>query len=499
MHAVILSLPRAQSTNSPARTPSICLVYLWQERNVPSARISLYTLAPMKLTFLGAAGTVTGSRYLIETGEYRILVDCGLFQGPRELILKNREPLPLPAVDIDAVVLTHAHIDHSGYLPALARHGFRGPVYCTEATAALLEVLLPDAARIQEEDARYVNEHHLTREPAEPLYTEHDARKILRRVQTVEFGRSHRVVKGVSATWSPVGHILGAACVLLRLEDHTILFSGDLGRPHDLMLMPPQPPPAADLVVVESTYGDRRHSTVDPHDWLSDVIVRTLKRGGRAIIPAFAVGRAQLLLHLLEQLRSDGRIPPVPVYLDSPMAIDATEIYLRFGELRQLSDEQCQAMYRNAQYLRTAAESMELNGRTDPMIVIAASGMATGGRVVHHLRHSLPDHRNTIILVGFQAEGTRGRLLSDGASSVRIHGRTIPVNAEIVHLDNLSSHADSAEITDWLRSMPQAPSQVFVTHGEAAASAALCRTIAEQLGWSATTPAMGDSHQPDWN
>lgn len=446
----------------------------------------------MKLSFLGAAGVVTGSKYLLETGKTKILVDCGLFQGPRELILKNRDDLPVRATDIDAVVLTHAHIDHSGYLPVLARQGYRGPVYCTEATRDLLQVLLPDAARIQQEDARYANEHKLTRHVAEPLYTEHDAEKILKRIKTVPFGQRQHLPHAIEATWSPVGHILGAACVQLQAGGKRILFSGDLGRPLDRMLQPPQPPLAADIVVVESTYGDRAHSAVDPLAWLADVIVRTVKRGGRVIIPAFAVGRAQLLLHLLEQLRREQRIPPIPVYLDSPMAIDATDIFCRHEALRSLSSEDCTAMCRAVQYLRTPQDSMALNGRTDPMIVVAASGMATGGRVVHHLKHSLSDPRHTVILVGFQAEGTRGRLLAEGERNVRIHGQSVPVNAEIVHLDNLSSHADADEILNWLRQLPQAPAQVYVTHGEAAASAALCTRIASELGWPAHSPVLGE-------
>ena len=448
----------------------------------------------MRLTFLGATQTVTGSKTLLTTGEKKLLVDCGLFQGQRELKERNWAALPVDPASIDAVVLTHAHLDHSGYLPVLVKKGFRGPVFCTPATADLCEILLLDSGHLLERDAEFANRHGYSRhKPALPLYTVEEARAALGQLRPVPFGRSFRPVDGVSATFSPAGHILGAAMVRLSDAETSVLFSGDLGRPHDPVMVAPTPRPASDFVVVESTYGDRRHDTTDAEQRLAEIVSATAARGGTVIIPAFAVGRAQSLLYHLDRLKQRGALPPVPIYLDSPMAIDASDIFCRYAGDHRLSRGECRRMCDGVHYVRSAEESKALDRQTMPMVIISASGMATGGRVLHHLKAMASDPRNTILLTGFQAAGTRGAQLHAGARELTIHGQLVPVRAAVESLDMLSAHADADEILRWLGSCRQAPQRTFVIHGEDHAAEAMCERVVSELRWQAEVPVYGEA------
>ncbi|MBC5765956.1 MBL fold metallo-hydrolase RNA specificity domain-containing protein [Ramlibacter albus] len=435
----------------------------------------------MKITFLGGAGTVTGSKFLLEHEGKRLLADCGLFQGLKELRLRNWDRLPLAPDRIDAVVLTHAHIDHSGYLPALARQGFRGPVYATRATRDLCSLLLPDSGHLQEEDAFYANRHGFSKHhPALPLYTEYEARRTLRQFRAVDFDEGFEPMPGVQVRYSRAGHILGAASALVTWGGGSALFSGDLGRGNDMLMRPPEPPRAADYVFMESTYGDRDHEPVDAAAALQDVVTRTAARGGVVVVPAFAVGRAQALLHLLAQLKRERRIPDLPLFLNSPMAADVTQMYHRYREDHRLSDAECDAMCHAARVINSVEESRELNNIRFPAVIVSASGMATGGRVVHHLKAFAPDHRNTILLAGYQAAGTRGWRLQAGEKEIRIHGEMVRVRAEVTSLGSLSAHADRGELLAWLGRLPAAPKQVTLVHGEPEAAAALQQAIAQQ-------------------
>ena len=444
----------------------------------------------MKLGFLGATGTVTGSKYSVRHGEASILVDCGLFQGYKQLRLRNWAPLPVRATTFNAVVLTHAHIDHSGYLPLLVRQGFRGTVYCTRATASLCEVLLRDSAHLQEEEAEYANRHGYSRHsPALPLFTREDAEAALRLLHAVDFEAEFAPAPGMTVRMSPAGHILGAAMVAVRAGGRTLVFSGDLGRPNDLIMRPPAALLDADWLVLESTYGDRRHDPSDPLDTLREVITRTVARGGVVIVPSFAVGRAQSLLHHLCLLKASGTLPSgLRVYLDSPMAADVTDLYVRHRTEHRLSALQCRQMCEIARFVQTPEESRKLDSTPWPMVIVAASGMATGGRVLHHLARFAPDPRSTILFTGFQAGGTRGASLLAGAREIKIHGAYVPVRAEIAVIENMSAHADYAEIIEWLSSFERAPSRVFLTHGEPSAADMLRRRIAETLRWRCEVP-----------
>ncbi len=450
-----------------------------------------------RISFWGAAGTVTGSRYLLSTERSQVLVDCGLFQGYKYLREKNWQPFPVPAETIDAVVLTHAHLDHSGYLPVLVEQGFKGPIYTTAASRDLCKILLLDAAKIQEEEADFLNRHQLAKhQPARPLYTSAMANRTLLQFETVKLGEEANF-GDMEVRFHPNGHILGSAYLDLNLAGRHILFSGDLGRPHDLIMRPPEPPCYCDYLVLESTYGDRDHDCRNLETILADMITETVSHGGSLLIPAFAVGRAQTMLFLVQSLRHSGRIPYLPVYLDSPMAIDATELMLRNRGLHKLDRQQCRDLSRDVHFLRTVEQSMALNQVNIPCVIISASGMATGGRVLHHLKRMLGDYRNTIIFAGFQAGGTRGAHLVSGASSVKIHGHYYEVNARIENLDFLSAHADRGEILHWLHKIPAAPKHCFITHGEPDAADQLRLALQEQLGWQASTPQIGDFVQLD--
>lgn len=447
----------------------------------------------MKIHFIGAAGTVTGSKYLVTTARSRVLVDCGLFQGLKQLRLRNWAPLPFDPADLSAVVLTHAHLDHSGYLPLLVKHGFRGTIHCTAATLELCKLLLPDSGRLQEEDAGYANRRGFSRHhPALPLYTEDDANRCLRYMHAVDYDREFEVGTGLRAHLEPAGHILGAAFVVLSDGRRTVVFSGDLGRPHDAVMKPPRARAQADYLVVESTYGDKTHPRTDPAEELAAAVTRTIGRGGVVIVPSFAVGRAQSLLYQIHRLKADGRIPAnLPVYLNSPMAADVTSLYERFSSEHRLTRDECRAMSRSVTFVNTVEESKHVNSLRHPMIIVAASGMATGGRVIHHLRAFAPDPRNLILFSGYQAAGTRGAAMLAGAAEIRIHGQDVPVRAEIAAMSTLSAHADSAEILQWLGNFHSPPGHAFITHGEPVPADALRQSIERKLRWTAMVPDHG--------
>lgn len=450
----------------------------------------------VNIRFLGAADTVTGSKYLIEHGGQRVLIDCGLFQGYKQLRLRNRAPLGIEAGSIDAVLLTHAHIDHSGYLPLLRLNGFKGKVHATPATRDLCAILLPDSGHLQEEDAAFANRHGFSKHaPALPLYTRQDAVNCLPMFQAHAWHQPFAPARGFKATFYMAGHILGASFVLLEVAGRRILFSGDLGRPDDLVMLPPEDAPQADTVLIESTYGDRSHPADDVASELADALQRVASRGGVAVLPVFAVGRAQAILHVIGQLKQQGKIPHgLPVYLDSPMAVSTTELYPRHPHDHRLDAPDLESLRHVAHMIETPQASKALARHHGPMVILSASGMATGGRVLHHLSLHLPNHRNMVILTGHQAEGTRGASLRDGAATIRIHGQDVPVRAEVVSLLSASAHADKDQLLRWLKTMPQAPDQVYVVHGERAASDALRCSIERQLGWRALVP----EHNSSW-
>ncbi|MEQ9145626.1 MAG: MBL fold metallo-hydrolase [Parvibaculaceae bacterium] len=447
----------------------------------------------VQLTFLGGVGTVTGSKYLLEAAGRPILVDCGLFQGFKQLRLRNRAPLPFDPAILAAVVLTHAHLDHSGYLPLLVRNGFAGPVYATSATADLCGVLLPDSGHLQERDAEFANRHGFSRHrPAKPLYTQADAEACLDRFTAVPFDQNFALGQDSSIRFLPAGHILGAAVVQLTFAGRSVVFSGDLGRPGSATMVDPAIVPKADYLMIESTYGNRQHEATNAEDVITDIVNRVAGRGGTILIPAFAVGRAQSILFHLQRLKSAGRISDIPVFLDSPMAIDASEIFCdHLGEHR-LTADQCRAACRVATYVRHAEDSKALDANPMPKIIISASGMATGGRILHHLKYFAPDRRNGILFTGFQAGGTRGAAITAGAEAVKIHGQYVPIRAEVHNLHMLSAHADANEIMAWLGNFDEPPRRTFVTHGEPAASDTLRHRIEEELGWPCTVPDYRD-------
>lgn len=446
----------------------------------------------MKLTFLGATGTVTGSKYLLENNGKKILIDCGLFQGLKELRLRNWEAPPVSPKSISCLLLTHAHLDHSGYIPKLVKEGFKGTIYCSEATFDLCKILLPDSGHIQEEDAEQANRYGYSKhKPAVPLYTEAEARACLQYFKPVDFGKSYKIPGELDFTLSRAGHILGAACIRISDAKTSIVFSGDIGRLNDPVMKAPAPIQNADYLVVESTYGDRLHDKSDPTTDIEKVILRTIQRGGTIVMPAFAVGRAQSLLYYIHKLKTEGRIPlHLPVFLDSPMAINASELLCKHLDDHRLPRELCENVCDVAEYTRSVEASKAIDSKHNnmPKIIISASGMATGGRVLHHLKHYLGDKRNAVLLAGFQAAGTRGDRLVRGEKEIKIHGQMWPVQAEIVKLDNTSAHADYAEILTWLGNFREPPRKTFITHGEPKAALSLKQKIEEKSGWNATIP-----------
>ncbi len=449
----------------------------------------------VNITFLGGANTVTGSKYLVRHDGHSLLVDCGLFQGYKQLRLRNWTPLPIAANAVDAVILTHAHLDHSGYIPLLVKEGFAGKVYATSGTKDLCKILLPDSGHIQEEDAAFANRHGFSKHsPALPLYTRQDALDSLPHIKAVDMGETFQPIPGWRVTFSAAGHILGAASVLLEVADRRILFSGDLGRPDDSIMLPPERPPTADTVLIESTYGDRQHPTENLIAELGDALHKLAARGGVAVVPVFAVGRAQAVLHAIAQLKASGQVPhALPIFLDSPMAVHTTHLFEHHIGEHRLSPKEAHALAHSATMVNSTDESKALAARHGPMVILSASGMATGGRVLHHLEQRVGNHRNMVILTGYQAPGTRGATLASGARTVRIHGRDIEVNAEIVQLQSASAHADAGQLLHWLQDMPKRPDQVYVVHGDLPAADALRARIERELGWRALVPEHGST------
>lgn len=443
----------------------------------------------MRIVFLGGTETVTGSKYLVETENTRILVDCGLFQGYKWLRRRNWAPLPLGIENVDAVVLTHAHLDHSGYVPVLYKHGYRGPVYSHAATLELCQVLWADSGRIQEEDAKYLGKHRLSKhEKPEPLYTEEDALKAYKLCRPLAFHQP-LMIGDISVELSPVGHILGAASVVVSANGKRVGFSGDVGRNTDLLMQPPAPLPPVDMLLLESTYGDRQHEDVDVAEQLTEVVLETAKNGGVLLIPAFAVGRAQLLQYLLVKLMDDGKIPRLPIFLDSPMAIRVSHIYKRHHEYHRLTAAECERTEDVIEYSQSIDDSKAIASVRGPHIIIAGSGMATGGRILHHFKHWLGDHRATVLFSGYQAGGTRGAKMQQGVNAIKIHGDWIPLRAKVRNLDGLSGHADYLELHQWLKaSKLPAGTQIQLVHGEPDALEAFRDYLSEHSDYDVDIP-----------
>lgn len=443
----------------------------------------------LTLTCLGGAGTVTGSKHLLSHGRTRLMVDCGLFQGLKNLRELNWEPLEVDPRDIDAVVLTHAHLDHSGYLPKLVRDGFAGRIHATPATRDVAELILRDSAHLQEKDADFANRHGFSRHaPAQPLYGVRDAERALSAFARVRLHQSVALPGGANLLLRRAGHILGAATAQIDLADRRIVFSGDLGRYDDPVMHDPEDVPEADYVVIESTYGNRQHGSDDPVEALGRMIERTVQRGGTVVIPAFAVGRAQSLIHHLWLLRQAGRLAGVPTYLDSPMAGSATQLLHEHASDHKLAARDYEAACAAVTYVRDVEESKALSANRYPKVIISASGMATGGRVLHHIVAFAPDHRNTLLFSGFQAAGTRGRKLLEGAREVKVHGQWVPVRAQVAELPMLSAHADGGDLMRWLSGFRRPPKRLFIVHGEPDASEALRERVQRELGWDAMAP-----------
>lgn len=443
----------------------------------------------MEIQFLGATQTVTGSKYLVQTEHMNVLVDCGLFQGYKELRLRNWASIPIPPQSIRYVLLTHAHIDHSGYIPLLVKNGFRGKIICTEATFDLCKILLPDSGYLQEEEAFYANKKNYSKHhPALPLYTQEEAQLSLNYFQPIGLNKKFQMHDDFYASFHYAGHILGASFIQLCHHNTSILFSGDLGRRLDPIMNPPEAPLESNYIVVESTYGNRLHDTTDPQEQLGEIINRTVKRGGIILIPAFAVGRTQSLLYYIQQLKFKKIIADIPVIVDSPMATNATELYTHHAGENRLNPQQSADLCGTARYVRTKEESIALSMQNSPMILISASGMATGGRVVHHLRHFAPNPRNTILFSGFQAGGTRGDRIVRGEKEVKMFGQMVPIHAEVIQMENTSAHADYAEILSWLGRLKNTPRKIFITHGENESSESLKLKIEQQFHWNCVIP-----------
>jgi metallo-beta-lactamase family protein len=451
-------------------------------------------MTPLTIRFLGAAGTVTGSRFLVQAEGHTLLIDCGLFQGLKQLRLQNWEPLPFPAKEIDAVLLTHGHMDHTGYLPCLLQQGFRGPIYATAPTRAVTEIILRDSGKVQEEEAERANLHGYSKHaPAKPLYTIREAEKTLSHLQTVSQQEWLELFPeaGIRARWHYNGHILGACFIELEIAGKTLIFSGDIGRSDDMLLYPPQKPDKADLLLIESTYGNRLHPHEDVAERLAELAAETLSDGGSLLIPGFAVERTQTLLLLLSQLIRQKRLPSVPIILDSPMGSAVLKLFAEFPEWHKLSEADAQALTAGIHVVTQAQESLKIAKRQQPKIVLAGSGMLTGGRMLGYLLYELPNPASTVLLSGYQAEGTRGRDLLEGASHLKIQGVHYPVRARVEQLHGLSAHADQAGLLDWLSELSSAPQQLFIVHGEPDAALALQNRLAEAKGWQSQIAQAG--------
>jgi len=455
-----------------------------------------------RITFHGAAETVTGSKYLLESGDASVLVDCGLFQGLKELRLRNWAKLPFQASKVDACVLTHVHIDHVGYLPKFVQQGFSGPVFGTPATIELCDLMLYDSAKNQESDAEHANRHGYSKHhPAQALYDEHDVTRALKLLRRQAFGEWFQAAGPIWCRYHDAGHLLGSAMIEVEIRDQSpplrLLFSGDVGRYNAPLYHDPSPPPACDYLICESTYGNREHPDEEILDQLCEIVLAGIRRGGVLLTASFAVGRAQQFVYLLEILIGQGRVPEIPIYIDSPMAVDATQIFQRFRDVHDLTEGALRGAASgffgpNVQLARSAEESKRINVEKGPAMIIASSGMMTGGRILHHLKQRLPHAENTIVLGGFQAAGTRGRSLQDGARSIRIHGQDIPVRAHVTAASALSGHAGKSELLRWLEPLP-APRQVFLTHGEKASAESFAEALRATRQWDVLVPRMGQS------
>lgn len=459
----------------------------------------------VKLKFLGGAKTVTGSRYLLEVGENKILVDCGLFQGLKDLRLRNWDSFPINPAEINIIILTHAHIDHTGYLPKLVKEGFNGPIYCTYPTLELTKILLKDSGKLQEEEANYAQKKGYSKhEKPLPLYTIEDAEKVFPLLQPIQMEKEERINPSVSFTFFNAGHILGAAILKIKVkgqnQEKKIVFSGDLGRYHDPIMNPPLRIPFADILLMESTYGNRKQLTNKPEEELGLAIRETFRNGGVAVIPAFAVGRTQMILYYLHLLQQKGKIPDIPIYVDSPMAINVTKMYKEFGQYHKLcpvlEEEDCNPfLHKNLHYYQTQEASMSLNAVRGDAIIISASGMATGGRILHHLYNRLPNEQDSIIFVGFQAEGTRGRRILEGEKTVRMYGIEVPVKAKTFYIEGMSAHADQDELMEWAEGFASKPKMTFLVHGEKEASEGLANRLKEELDWNPIIPEYLESFE----
>jgi metallo-beta-lactamase family protein len=450
----------------------------------------------VKVKFLGATGTVTGSRFLLDIGNFRLLFDCGLFQGLKELRLRNWEPFPVEANSIDAIVISHAHIDHTGYLPKLVKEGFKGPIYCTRPTADLMEIMLLDSAKLQEEEASYANSKGYSKHPtALPLYTTQDVQSVFPLLKKYNYEDPIAISDNIEIV-KDAGHLLGSAITELNIQGDsqkkTIVFSGDLGRNNDIMLRPPSVIEQADILFIESTYGNKDNPSLDPASDLERIVKETFSRNGVVLIPAFAVGRTQVLLYYLHQLMESGRIPDVPVYIDSPMAISATYLYYRFPDYHKVKFNQtefAQKLETNMLFfVKSSEHSKSLNTIKNNAIIISSSGMMTGGRILHHLYHRLPNPQDTVVVAGYQAEGTRGRKLVDKEPTIRIFGEEIPVRCKVENMTSLSGHADKEELFQWMKNFKESPKMIFTVHGEKNNLDVFTESIKERMGWNVFQP-----------
>lgn len=446
-----------------------------------------------EIQFVGGAGTVTGSKYLVTYNKMRILVDCGLFQGLKSLRLRNWDGLPVRPSEIHAVVLTHAHIDHSGFIPRLVKNGFRGKIYCTSATKDLCAILLPDAGYLMEEEAEYLNRKKRSKHsPALPLFTQAEGERSLEYFQDIPFGKTQILAEGFQFEYQYAGHILGAASAIFQIGSSKVAFSGDVGRMQDPLFFPPTPLPPVDYLITESTYGNRLHKRTDVLEDLASIINETVQRNGVILIPAFAVGRVQALMYYLWVLRKQKRIPVIPMYLNSPMATNVNSLLNKYKDLHKLTTEESAEVCNVVKYVHSADESKNLNVKEGPMLIISASGMLTGGRVLHHLKTFAPYDKNTILLTGFQAAGTRGEALERGSEEVKVHGEYIPVRAQVKVLDNMSAHADYKELIEWFSKSKIRPRRVFITHGEPSAADDLRRRLTETFHWDSYIPSQDE-------
>jgi metallo-beta-lactamase family protein len=470
---------------------------------LPSAGIhDLRDAMDVRVKFLGGTGTVTGSRFLLDIGNFRLLFDCGLFQGLKELRLRNWEPFPVDASSINAVVISHAHIDHTGYLPRLVKEGFNGPIYCTRPTADLMEIMLLDSAKLQEEEASFAYEKGYSKHAnPQPLYTTKDAESVFGLLSRHDYGENIKVSDSIEFVYRDAGHLLGSAITELFIKGDTqtkkIVFSGDLGRNHDIMLRPPAPVDHADILFIESTYGNKDNPALDPAADLERILKETFARNGVVLIPAFAVGRTQVLLYYLHQLMENDRIPDVPVYIDSPMAISATYLYYRYPEYHKVKFNQSEFARKletnMLMFVKTSQHSKSLNNIKNNAIIISSSGMMTGGRILHHLYHRLPNPQDTIIVAGYQAEGTRGRKLVDKEPTIRIFGEEVPVKCHVENMTSLSGHADKEELFQWMNNFKESPKMVFTVHGEKSNLDVYTKAIRERLNWNVLQPAYLES------